>query len=347
MKFLNRTFPDAEEHLRSGSNGVERHEWRFVCPFCLGGEHKENSFDMNIDQGVGRCWRQKCNWVGGHVFFISEYLGITWDEAKKLIGSEEQITTRSVRAELKNMKHIIDDNYRNSEEDVGREIFLEVDTAVPLEDSRVKEEVYDWISMVRGYKVKEFLTQHDVWVPPQYKAWEGRVMFIVKTNDDVAYIMYAFDEELENKTLNPTGAVLSRMLYNYNEVKKAKVVFVTEGIFDCARVMSWGYSAVASFGVAVQPGQALLLDDLKAKEICVCFDNGAEEQALKAMIAMDSVLSDNKTITCMTLEREGADPDSISEELFLSYYKKRRKFNRDENESLSGKIGKIDVKSWY
>ena len=344
VRFLNQHFPDAEEHYRLGRDNKGRYEWRYECPFCKGGPSRERSFDMNVDGGVGRCWRQSCGWRGSHVTFVAEFLGIAYDKAKQMMDSGEKITASTIKNELRTMDVIISDKYNVEDIDNEDRIFVEIESAVPLEDSRIKDRVYEWISTVRGYDPEKFLKQHDVWVPPQFNAWENRVLFNVYTNDSVAYIMYSMDPKSELKTINPHGAVLSKMLYNYNNVKKAKTVFVTEGIFDCARLMYNGYKAVANFGVALQPAQALLIDELPAKEICVFYDADTEDNSLRALELLDSVCQ-GKRLSVIQMDIK-ADPDDISEEKFMELFKKR-KFLKSSVKKKKKTIKDIDVSNWY
>ncbi len=296
------------------------------CPFCGGGKSEEISFNINPSKGTARCWRAvKCGYKGTIVHFVKNYLDTDWRTAYGIVAGKEPDDIDAIIGILTRAEKSLLKGPDKSPSDIQGVISSWPSGTTPLWDSPHLGDVYDWIDG-RRYDADEFVDSHQLFTcdRPRYA---GRVLFKVETNKDKAYLAYAYDSEVAPKTLNPHGAVLSRMLYNYNYVQGADTLFVVEGIFDCARLMSWDFYAVAIFGVNLSSRQAVLLDALPASEIVVCLDHGAE-QAAKDMVRKLSRFT-GKRLSVMFLEQ--GDPDDAWEEDFEEAYLKRRRFLRQSD----------------
>lgn len=182
-------------------------------------------------------------------------------------------------------------------------------------------EVFDWIAS-RGYDPYAFEKQHDMYYPLQEKMMAGRVIFKVETLYHHAYQAYRFRSEVDPKVFTPKEVKLTDMLYNYNEVVTHKRIFLCEGIFDVARLKSWSISAVALLGAEVSERQNQYLHDSLADEIVFCLDSGLFRKSLKYANRLRKLCS-NKVISVLDIEKEGADPDTLTHEEFMEYFEKR------------------------
>lgn len=331
VKFIEDTFD-----ISQSTDRTTGFEYRILCPFCQGGASGEVSFDINIDKSVARCWRATCGYRGSAGWFLKDFLGVPFPEAQKILDGQRELGLSDLKADALAMFAQIEKRYSNVDISIlGEKVDEWVEGCDPLSWSNMLDDVVDWLENERGYDPDTFMDQHNLFVPPQTGRWEGRIIFEVRSLMHRAYLAYSIWPTVKPKTINPPGAVLSKMLYNYNEAYSGETIFICEGIFDSARLKSWGLHAVAIFGVNISIDQIYLLSKTKAKEICVLLDNGAEQSAIRICDQLADYIKD-KTITFMPIAREGADPDELEEEEFMEYFedRKRRK-NGIEDELLS------------
>jgi hypothetical protein len=336
LEFIGNHF-DRREERSSSSTGEEI---RVYCPFCHGGPKQEFSFDINVSKGAVRCWRATCAYSASAGWFLKDFLDIPYHKAMEILEGEGVSSVDNLRLEAKHLESSLENKHRGFDlAALGETIDIWPNHCNDLDWRNGFEDVSEWIEN-RGYDPEEFMDQHRLYWPEQIGRMEGRVLFEVRTLMHRTYLAYAIYPEVQPKTLNPPGAVLSRMLYNYNSVLSSETVFVCEGIFDAARLISWGLSAVALFGVNISIDQVYLLSKLKAKEICVLLDNGADDKAVKVVQTLAEFIS-HKKISMATIEREGADPDELSEEEFLRYFKKRSFYLNNEKDILKQKVASL------
>jgi DNA primase len=310
--FVRRTFPEGKI-----SQKITGNEYRTTCPFCKGGDSREVSFDINLDSGVARCWRASCGYRASAAWMVKELLEIPYPQALEIVGgqvSDDDIISSLILATEENHHGIITRRFDPIE--AWEESFVKINS---IEDY---PEIFNWITS-RDYCPYKFEEQHDLYYPEQEGRFYGRVIFKISTLDSWAYLGYRFKQIVEPKTMNPKGVRLSEMLYNYNEARSGRALFVCEGIFDTARLKSWGYSAVSIFGSSVSERQNYLLSRVKSDEIIFCMDNGTLEKSMAFANSLANVCR-NKRISVMDLKREGSDPDSIGEEEFIEYYNDRK-----------------------
>lgn len=326
------------QHYYDSLNEMDE-EFHFLCPFCDGGRSRERTFYLNVENGAGLCHRASCDWKGGAVKFISETMGISFEEAKEMLDMGNVITDDTL------LESLMMFNRATSSHEESNSFFNSITIPFDYEDvgtSLEKEEVYKWITR-RGYNPFKFLNgQHRVVMPSDafYETSEGKKMytigyvcFIVATREERAFILYDYTGEAKRKTINPPNKVLSRMLYGYNRAARGRsdTVFIVEGIFDAARLMQRGLDAVAIFGTNISEQQVYLLSQLPQDEICICLDHNTKKKT-KSIYEMLKDRIEDKDLTYITIEKEGEDPDSLCEDLFWEYFDARR-----------GEARKIDI----
>jgi len=155
-----------------------------------------------------------------------------------------------------------------------------------------------------------------------------RLVFEVHTNNSFAWLAYytGDDPEIANhkKTMNPSGSVLSCMLFGYNYIKhKNEPLLVHEGIFDTMRSLLRGYSAVSSFGTKLSPRQVMLINETDASELVLCYD--ADKAGMKGMWKIVKKWSRNidKPMSMMILPFE-KDADECSKAEMKKAFHNRR-----------------------
>jgi len=330
QEFIMGVFPDGV--LTSKTAGDE---YRIPCPFCKGGQGREISFDVNLDQGVVRCWRASCNYSASAGWMVKELLGIDYPRALDIVSlgiSDDEVFSSLLAS---NDEPILF-NYAPdlNKIEAWSECFLKIENVEKYSD------VFNWLEN-RGYDPYQFEIEHDLYYPSQFGKYKGRVVFRIETDSNYAYLAYSMDSEIKPKTMNPSGIKLTNLLYNYNNVLEGKVIFVCEGIFDSARLISYGFNAVSIFGSAMSDRQRSLLAKTNAEEIVICLDNGLFE---KSIAFAEKLRNDarNKTISVINITKTGADPDDLTEEEILTYYKERTIVALSEEDILKSFLTRLD-----
>lgn len=184
--------------------------------------------------------------------------------------------------------------------------------------------VFEWLEG-RKYDPLEFEKDHDLYYPVQEGIFKDRVVFKVETYYNYAYQAYRISDDLDLKVFTPKEVKLTNLLYGYNRIVTSDdVLFVVEGIFDVARLLTWRFNAVAVMSCAVSDRQNKWLQDTFASEIVLCFDNGMFNKAFKFAKRLKALCPD-KEISVMNIEKGGADPDDLGGKEFFSYYLNRVK----------------------
>lgn len=306
------------------------------CPFC-GGVDK---FDINLRKGVGQCWRKNnCGWAGNHYQLVMDLSDVEFKDSKKILDNAGSVDNQSlINFISSSVKKVEDKEYSFQEE---------FPNSVPLEESEIYEEVRFWIENVRKYDFDKFIRVHNMFSPPQYGKGKGRVGFEVKSLENSAYQLYTFDKRFQQeKTYNCPGAYLSKLIYLYERCQKEKrIVFLTEGIFDCARLNSWGLTATCLFGTLIHPEQVVLLEELQCKEICICLDPGTSKQVFgdreKKKDGLFQILGRNlsKKVSALTLKY--ADPDDSTKKQISEAFGKRVFYKKKEKKSFEDRLDEI------
>lgn len=297
-------------------------EYICPCPFC-GGGGRNDSFHINLDKGVAHCWRaNNCNWSGNHFKLVKD---LTQDDeyARDLFNADKENTYRFIKANLNLYQKALARNTKLKPlEDLN--VFVEGAQRIRYFDLYKKcSRVWDWLHQ-RGYNPEKFLEHHSIWWPPQVNEMRDRVVFEVLSDGNRAYLAYTMNlNEKKYKTLNPPNQVLSRLLYNYDNIKEgAKCIFICEGIFDAARLIDYGLDAVCIFGSNISSYQINLLLKKKPQEICVFLDSDATNSALKIVQELNRWTA-HLDLSVIFIEEAGKDPDDLSFQEVSKLFKKR------------------------
>ena len=302
-------------------------EIQIVCPFCGGDDKNKHCFNLNVEHGGARCWRSNnCGWVGNVTKLFAELRGVPEKEMFRHIFSHDGMTVNSVLHDLVHFK------YKQEKMPNLGNIEVLPEELYSIEDHPNYNKFIYWLHQ-RDYDPKEFLAAHMVhYAVLEDMSTYNRALFQVNTGTDIAYQLYAFDPSTMPKTLNPSDQILSSMIYNYNNVQsEPDYVFLTEGIFDCARLMSWGLPAVAIFGTNIHPAQIYRLSELNAKELIILLDNGAkrgDKDASEVLAQMLSPHVQDKTLSIATLKEDQLDPDAATQEDIIEAYQSRQTYHK-------------------
>lgn len=254
---------------------------RVDCPFCGG----DKTLNMSLSSGKHTCWKATCHYKGGKFFVLYAALkDITWTEAGKLLRRKIPELTEGVKTSLDFLSDgagwafdETDDEENAIESMFGENTFERVTPDHPQWKSFSR-----WVGRTRSpsYSPSWFFDRFSVNYTDRFP-YSQRAIFRIETEDIVGYLAYAMDKETMPKTLNPKGSILSRCLFNYNDLERDDWLFVCEGLFTAARPIRAGFDAVATFGTSVSYSQLDLLRRVKHKNIVFMYDYGAGAKAKK------------------------------------------------------------------
>lgn len=324
---MNRLEPVIKLYFPDGKNYTNRNgstEFAVECPFC----HKPEKLWINLDSGLNKCWNANCEYhgKGGPLErLLAAHLGISKPEALDIISGN--IDMESVKTILSSKMENYSDIQSSSLSD-AIEIFPSNAELVSNDDPYFS----NWLKNDRNpnWNPKWFIDRFPIYRVEsdaiEDRPFLDRAIFKIETNDSYAYLAYRTRQRHTIKVLNPPNAVLSRMLFNYNNLSK-DVLFVCEGFFSAARVIRAGFDAVCTFGVNMSIVQASLINESSAKLVIFLYDYGALKSAMKNASFMIESFSSNKTYAGIQIpyyrvidgKKSGLDPDDLGS-------KKLRKF---------------------
>lgn len=316
-------------HVHATRNGDE---YIFDCPAC-GGDVRGPCFHFNLAKGIGHCFRDSCSWTGDYRKFLSEFFQWSDDHIEERLKLRPETDANMLIRRLKRGKKEDEVIITKHQE----QTFLQGSVQITKENVHLYPDFLDMLAR-RRYEPRSFLDKHDVYWPPQHGQSRNRVVFLIRTKANYTYLAYALSSSEKIKTINAPESMMLEFLYNYNDAIDADTIFVVEGIFDCARVLTYNgllsdgkVSSVSLLGTRMGEGEsetrAFLLRDTKAKEIVICLDKDAIKSSWAIYHYLKKIIPD-KDISVMNLadgtaKYKDADPDDMPFEDFKKAYEKR------------------------
>lgn len=271
-------FPEYDNYNNNlDSNSVE---YVITCPFC----GKAKKFYANLTTGSAKCFSASCPQYGrinNIRQFFSVYLSISRVEANKLVDSK--LSSQNVVSIGNN---ILQSYSKESVQKISKDMESSIINVFPDGATRVRvgNKYYSaWLKEIRkpNWNAEWFLNRFPIYEVPAGN-YATRAIFEITTKKNRAFLAYKTNPRHTIKTLNPEGNVLSRMLFNYNDLDKSQdTLFVCEGIFSASRVIRAGYNAVCTFGVNMSETQAVLINQTEFPRIIFLYDYGALDAAIK------------------------------------------------------------------
>lgn len=259
-------------------------QMRAKCPFC-----GNDTLSINMTSGLSTCWSESCSFKGKGGYFYKLYAAvknISYDRAKIEVNRLTPNRFSNIKTSFEKLEETPWDF--DLDFDVPVDVFNNTFEAY----TRINKELpdynkyYNWIVHNRkpSYPHQWFFDRFEVYEVGLYP-YSARGVFKITTRESVGFLAYALDKITRPKTLNPGGAVLSNMLFNYNETTSDEWLFVVEGLFTCARairaseVYGRSYDSIATFGTNLSLTQARLIAELPHKNIVFLYDYGSSKKA--------------------------------------------------------------------
>lgn len=160
------------------------------------------------------------------------------------------------------------------------------------EERRIREKGYTREQLWADFKVHATLALDR----------ESRIIFPILFRGGVkSWVGRACASSSEVKYYCCPGTKISRMLYNYDRIKRFEPLIIVEGIFDALAVYyNITTNVVALFGKTIHPEQVNLLNKHQSVKY-LCLDSDAVKDAKKEVYKLKN---------CKVLELSHGDPDS-------------------------------------
>jgi len=330
--------------------GSGRYLWA-CCPFH---DEKTPSFSVTPERGIYKCFG--CGKSGDAINFIMEHDGLNYLEAIKYLAQkygieiieDEQTDEQAERQSLKDSLFIVlgfaNDFFRNNlkKHDEGRSIGLSY-----FKERGFNEKIIDkfelgyslseWDALLKEATSKayseEVLEKAGLLVikseEKKYDRFRGRVIFPIHnvSGKVVGFGARTLKKDDKPKYLNsPESEVYhkSKILYGIhqgkNAIRKEDNCYLVEGYTDVISLhQSDIENVVASSGTSLTEDQIKLINRF-SKNITVLFDGDAA--GLKASLrGIDMILEAGMNVRTVVFP-EGEDPDSYSQKLGTSEFKK-------------------------
>jgi len=286
------------------------------CPF-----HQEDtpSFSVSAEKQLFYCFG--CH-EGGDVFsFVMKHEGLSFQEAVLHVGKYTNVDYSSLQHDMKrvstsplqpyyNLMQFVSEFYAymlQTDRGINARKYL---TARGITDKEIEdfgigfapdERLLARLLEEKGYSIEQArelgLLFESKDMTSDYDAFSGRIVFPITDKD--GHIVAFSGRVLEQGTSSgrpkyfhsPESVIFKKreILYNYsfakNEIKKAKEVYVCEGIFDViALARASVYHAVCTLGTALSHEQLQLLKRMKS-QVTFVYDNDSagKNAALKAL----------------------------------------------------------------
>jgi DNA primase len=244
------------------SRGVQYHEvtggeLNFDCQFC---NDSRGRFFWNSYSGKAYC--HNCGWKGGIYRFLSEFLGISWEDAVELVSDGEVgFYKRQDKSEITTPVIELPDYFNALD--------------YPVTDHNRKFWQYMQYRGIPPTTVMDYgigycrmgPCANRVVIPVTWNgtlvSWVGRVATAKKLPKSIV------------KTLTPLGNHQSQYLLNLDKIAgRTDTVVLVEGPFDMLKINDM---AVASFGKRLSHTQQMLMKSYGIKNVIIAFDDDAAD----------------------------------------------------------------------
>jgi hypothetical protein len=269
------------EYIIKGS-GVQKGNINIQCPYC-GTSDTGHHLGIRLDNGFWGCWRSASHRNKKLYILISKLLGISFGEAKKIVGDNSKSLDSDIFSQLAE-----EDFFKKESENNGiYKSLLFSDSFRKLNDGKLASKKFieylsddrgfsDPLKLAKKYKLRYCISgkfNNRIIIPVFYNklllTWTSRAI----DNTEIRYLTLNKSEESEN---------IKNLLYNYDRAKKiknGKILFIVEGPIDVWKLDLFSdkkISAVGLFNMSLEIPQLYLLEKLSKQfeKIVLLLDKG-------------------------------------------------------------------------
>jgi len=332
------TTKEVINYIENNCNVIGRrgNEIIIECIFC---NDKRMHCHFNPCKQLGVCF--KCGKEFNFIMLVASLQGISYSEARRQLKEAEY-----KNLSIGKIKRLIKDltNSRNIKEDNKK-----FNIGLPRQfikfkrkSSRVARDMLIYLYMeTRGYSRKEL----EYWKMGYCKKgfYSNRVIIPVKCNGNKSFVARTI---LSKKTfkrrgikyrkyINPKGSKHSKILYNYDIIKKKKLkeIVLVEGVTDVHNLYRNNVYSMATFGKKLSDAQIDLLLKTNLDRIFLAYDNDAKdkkerENVKETVKKMYKRLSEYFDVDIIRLPR-GKDPGNLNLDEICNLFKKESGVNKN------------------
>jgi hypothetical protein len=264
---------------------------------------------LNETTGLWICHR--CGVAGNLVVLVAIVRKTTARHAQKLLEEEmpDSLTAHELKEKLKNL----DELGTEFTDHMGMKLYA------PPPPSKI-------VSKKNGYPT--FLNERNIPFSLALRfgvrvcnsgKYNGRLIFPFKCDGNRSFVAYSAIGQ-KPKTLNPPGGMNDRMIYQYDQMNKLgkelcgiRSLVVVEGIFDCLRLTTYGYPAIALLGSFLSKNQAILLSDISFDKIIFMLDGEVKIDNYWKQLRNFTYIS-GKEVLFAPIKEDKKDPDLLSKQ---------------------------------
>lgn len=263
-------------YVESGNNVIKGNV-NIKCPYC-GTDDPSEHLGINLTKGVFCCWKNNIH--SGHIGkLVQKLLNCSWDDVKKIIGTDTEIVNVSefdslfldnVEVELKTKKLEFRQEFREIEQSLLTGKFYRY-----LEFRGYK----DIVKLIKKYNIKCVLTGDfanrlifPIYENKKLMSWIGRS---ISLDSDLKYM----DLDKECSVKYP-----KECLFNFDKEIRHKDLYLTEGVFDTISIEEIGLGdAISIFTKHITTEQKYLINELQNyyENIYIMLDKDAHMEALQ------------------------------------------------------------------
>lgn len=272
-----------------------------ICPFH---DDTHPSCGVWADSGWFKCFA--CGKTGSLADLIAETEGVSWGDAKRMIGGEERVSEMqkklvdSLTRDVDTLKYFSRRSFHASypELEVGSE---------------------GWKYLIGRGITAESIRRFDM--RQGRKKYRSRVVLPIYTVDGklLSYVGRTYARGMVPKTRKSRSP--HRTFYGLREIvnsqSKHEYIVVVEGEFDAIYLQQFGVPAVANMGTTAMGPEKIILLRRYAKRVVLSYDG--DEAGRKAMYGDEKTPGQVKVLsrhvpTVSVHLPEGTDPNELSEE---------------------------------
>ena len=272
-------FTDFCDHNLDGGS-ITGFEHKYTCPYC----GAVDKLWVNSHKDVFICYR--CGEAGSGVKLVAYLRGVTFAEAKQILGSGDSSVedyndllsawmSNVIEDEPVSLDHITPQGLRwfchvpqfQWEQDIGTQA-----AAAVMNRGFTPQHLIDFCC---GYFVEGVFANRVML--PVYK--EGRFVYFQAWD-------YGKRSNPKFKYLNPKNIDVpfgkSRLIYNLDRWRSADTLVIVEGVFNAWAVEQAGYPAIATFGKSLSVAQLSQIVSHPAQRVIIGLDQDAHTEARAA-----------------------------------------------------------------
>lgn len=303
--------------VESGPN-VSKNNVNIKCPFCQ--DDLSQHLGINLKNGIFGCWRNSSH-KGNFTYLVKTLINCSWEEAVSITGKKTSSLT------IEDTNSVVNNIFNTDKEQIIKSTKkLKLPSgSKPIKKAGIPSSFYEYF-LRRGFTNKARLNK--LIKQKNFQAclmgqWSYRIIFPIYYQGEMVtwtsrsisdhtlkYLDLSIDESLRH---------VKQCVYDYDDLSGGKILFITEGIFDCLKLQFYlprKYSATCMFTKTIRDEQIYLISQLSKKyaEIKILLDSDAQLEAMK----IKNKLSFLRNISLMKLPVGIKDPGEMVEEQILN-----------------------------